>query len=89
MLAEAVAPYGGTIIWRCFVYNCQQDWRDEKTDRARAGYDNFAPLNGQFAESRFVQRYQYSASDALQYQPDVFVYEIPERFLEQLGTLIS
>lgn len=46
-------------------------------------------LNGQFAESRFVQRYQYSASDALQYQPDVFVYEIPERFLEQLGTLIS
>lgn len=44
MLAEAVAPYGGTIIWRCFVYNCQQDWRDEKTDRARAGYDNFAPL---------------------------------------------
>ena len=55
MLAEAVAPYGGTIIWRCFVYNCQQDWRDEETDRARAGYDNFAPLDGQFAENVILQ----------------------------------
>ena len=32
MLAEAVKPYNGLIIWRCFVYNCQQDWRDRKTD---------------------------------------------------------
>ena len=43
MLAEAVKPYNGLIIWRCFVYNCQQDWRDRKTDRARSGYDNFKP----------------------------------------------
>ena len=55
MLAEAVAPYGGTIIWRCFVYNCQQDWRDERTDRAKAGYDNFAPLDGQFADNVILQ----------------------------------
>ena len=41
MLARAVKPYGGTIIWRCFVYNCQQDLRDRRTERARAGYDNF------------------------------------------------
>src|SRR5690606_35184459 len=34
MLAEAVEPFGGKIIWRCFVYNCQQDWRDRETDRA-------------------------------------------------------
>lgn len=32
MLAKAVEPYGGLIIWRCFVYNCRQDWRDYKTD---------------------------------------------------------
>ena len=25
MLAEAVEPYGGLIIWRCFVYNCKQE----------------------------------------------------------------
>ncbi len=55
MLAEAVAPYGGMIIWRCFVYNCTQDWRDRKTDRARAGYDYFKPLDGQFADNVILQ----------------------------------
>lgn len=55
MLAEAVAPYGGKIIWRCFVYNCTQDWRDKKTDRARAGYDYFKPLDGQFADNVVLQ----------------------------------
>ena len=34
-------PCGGHIVWRCFVYNCQQDWRNTKIDRARAGYDLF------------------------------------------------
>ena len=55
MLAEAIAPHGGLIIWRCFVYNCQQDWRDRKTDRARAGYDYFKNLDGQFAENVILQ----------------------------------
>ncbi len=55
MLAEAVKPFGGLVIWRCFVYNCQQDWRDTRTDRARAGYDNFMPLDGSFAEQVILQ----------------------------------
>ena len=55
MLAEAVKPHGGSILWRCFVYDCTQDWRDQKTDRARAQYDTFAPLDGQFAENVFLQ----------------------------------
>lgn len=55
MLAEAINPYGGKIIWRCFVYNCQQDWRDMKTDRARAGYDYFSALDGQFASNVILQ----------------------------------
>lgn len=55
MLAEAVAPYGAKIVWRCFVYNCQQDWRDEKTDRARSGYDNFIGLDGQFLDNVILQ----------------------------------
>lgn len=55
MLAEAVKPFGGIIIWRCFVYNCQQDWRDLKTDRARAGYDYFSSLDGQFADNVILQ----------------------------------
>ncbi len=55
MLAEAVKPYGGTIIWRCFVYNCTQDWRDKKTDRARAGYDNFIHTDGDYADNVILQ----------------------------------
>lgn len=55
MLADAVKPYGGIIIWRCFVYNCQQDWRDKKTDRARSGYDNFMPLDGKFRDNVILQ----------------------------------
>lgn len=55
MLANAVKPYGGIIIWRCFVYNCQQDWRDTVTDRARSSYDNFKPLDGQFMDNVILQ----------------------------------
>jgi len=55
MLAEAIKPHGGIIIWRCFVYNCQQDWRDLKTDRAKAGFDYFSQLDGTFAENVILQ----------------------------------
>nr|MCR5432255.1 alpha-glucuronidase [Lachnospiraceae bacterium] len=55
MLARAVRPFGGLLIWRCFVYNCQQDWRDHKTDRARACYDNFIGLDGQFDDNVILQ----------------------------------
>ncbi len=55
MLAEAVEPYGGLIIWRCFVYNCKQDWRDYITDRARSGYDNFIELDGAFRDNVILQ----------------------------------
>ena len=55
MLGRAIEPYGGIIIWRCFVYNCQQDWRDRVTDRARAGFDHFAPLDGEFRDNVILQ----------------------------------
>jgi len=55
MLAEAVQPFGGEVIWRCFVYNCQQDWRDNSFDRARAAYDNFKCLDNQFASNVILQ----------------------------------
>jgi alpha-glucuronidase len=55
VLARALKPYNGILIWRCFVYNCQQDWRDHKTDRARASYDNFMSLDGQFEENVILQ----------------------------------
>ncbi|MBB6638253.1 alpha-glucuronidase family glycosyl hydrolase [Cohnella thailandensis] len=55
LLAEALRPHGGIVIWRCFVYDCQQDWRDRKTDRARAAYDHFRPLDGKFDENVILQ----------------------------------
>lgn len=55
VLARAIRPYGGLIIWRCFVYNCHQDWRDYKTDRARAAYDNFIGLDGMFEDNVVLQ----------------------------------
>jgi alpha-glucuronidase len=55
MLAAALAPFGGTVHWRAFVYDHRQDWRDRSTDRARAAHDHFAPLDGRFADNVVVQ----------------------------------
>jgi alpha-glucuronidase len=55
MLAEALQPYNGIVLWRCFVYNCLQDWRDRSTDRAKAAYDHFQPLDGQFHSNVILQ----------------------------------
>lgn len=55
LLARAVEPFGGTVFWRCFVYNCEQDWRDRSTDRAKAAYDPFSPLAGRFLPNVILQ----------------------------------
>jgi alpha-glucuronidase len=55
LLAEALAPHGGVVRWRAFVYNHRQDWRDRSTDRARAAFDHFAPLDGQFRDNAILQ----------------------------------
>ncbi|MBR1820217.1 MAG: alpha-glucuronidase, partial [Clostridia bacterium] len=55
MLARAVAPHGGVLVWRAFVYNCQQDWRDTATDRPMAACQTYAPLDGQFDVNVILQ----------------------------------
>ncbi|MFU0800581.1 MAG: Xylan alpha-(1-_2)-glucuronosidase [Xylanivirga thermophila] len=55
MLAEALRPYNGLVIWRCFVYDCLMDWRNRTKDRAKAAYDNFKPLDGQFMDNVILQ----------------------------------
>ncbi|WP_433443956.1 alpha-glucuronidase [Nonomuraea sp. CA-141351] len=55
MLADALAPFGGVVHWRAFVYNHRQDWRDRSTDRARAAHDHFAPLDGRFLDNAILQ----------------------------------
>ena len=55
LLAHALKPHGGILIYRGFVYDHHADWRNLKNDRARAAYDNFQPLDGQFAENSAIQ----------------------------------
>ena len=55
LLAAALEPFGGVVHWRAFVYNHHQDWRDRSTDRARAAYDHFVPLDGQFHANVVLQ----------------------------------
>jgi alpha-glucuronidase len=50
MLADAVAPHGGVVMWRAFVYSSEVS-----TDRIRQAYDEFKPLDGHFRENVFVQ----------------------------------
>lgn len=53
-IAEVLEPFGGLVIWRAFVYK-MQDWRDKKTDRAKAAYEFFAPLDGEFRDNVIIQ----------------------------------
>ena len=50
MLAEAVAPHGGVVMWRAFVYS-----HEVPADRVRQAYDEFKPLDGKFRENVLVQ----------------------------------
>ncbi|MDG4987199.1 alpha-glucuronidase [Lactococcus lactis] len=55
MLAKPFEKYGGLVIWRTFLYNSQTDWRNRKNDRAKAAYENFMPLDGDFADNVILQ----------------------------------
>ncbi len=50
MLAEALEPYKGIVMWRAFVYIPDTD-----PDRAKRAYKEFVPLDGCFSRNVFVQ----------------------------------
>ena len=50
MLAGAVGPYGGVVMWRAFVYS---DTNPE--DRAKQAFSEFMPLDGEFADNVIIQ----------------------------------
>jgi alpha-glucuronidase len=50
VLADAVAPHGGIVMWRAFVYDADVD-----PDRVKRAYLEFVPLDGRFRENVFVQ----------------------------------
>ena len=49
MLAEAVAPFGGIVMWRAFVYS------PTSPDRANQAVEEFLPLDGKFADNVIIQ----------------------------------
>lgn len=55
VLARALKPHGGVLLYRAFVYNHHLDWNDLKADRARAAYDIFHPLDSKFDDNVIVQ----------------------------------
>lgn len=50
MLAEALRPHQGRVIWRAFVYS-----PDPRGDRYKEAFNEFKPLDGLFAENVVVQ----------------------------------
>jgi len=57
MLAEALKPHGGVVMWRAFVYgSTMKDFpREVRADRARQAYDFFHSQDGQFADNVVLQ----------------------------------
>jgi len=49
MLAEALNPFGGVVVWRAFVYS------PSDADRAKQAYLEFNPLDGEFADNVIIQ----------------------------------
>lgn len=60
MLAAAVAPHGGIVMWRAFVYA-----DTDPEDRAKQAYTEFKPLDGRFADNILVQ----VKNGAIDFQP--------------------
>ena len=49
MLADALAPHGGIVMWRAFVYS------PKSSDRANQAVEEFEPLDGQFRDNVLIQ----------------------------------
>ncbi len=60
MMAEAMAPHGGIVMWRAFVYS-----EHDTTDRAKQAYNEFVPLDGKFMKNVLVQ----VKNGAIDFQP--------------------
>jgi alpha-glucuronidase len=50
MLADALKPFDGVVIWRAFVYD-----HNIKEDRAKQAYQEFKPLDGTFRDNVLIQ----------------------------------
>lgn len=55
VVARALKPHNALFFYRGFVYDNHMDWNNLKNDRARAAWDNFHALDGQFDDNVIIQ----------------------------------
>jgi alpha-glucuronidase len=60
LFAAALAPHGGVVMWRAFVYSSRPS-----EDRTRQAYDEFVPLDGKFRANVLLQ----VKNGAIDFQP--------------------
>ncbi len=60
MLADALKPFNGIVMWRAFVYS-----DEEPVDRAKQAYNEFKPYDGNFRDNVMVQ----VKNGAIDFQP--------------------
>lgn len=60
LLADALQPFGGIVMWRAFVYS-----EHDASDRAKQAYSEFVPYDGQFKDNVIVQ----VKNGAIDFQP--------------------
>jgi len=60
MLADAVKPFGGVIMWRAFVYE-----NNVPSERAKQAFNEFKPLDGKFRDNVLIQ----VKNGAIDFQP--------------------
>ena len=93
MLAGVLKPHKGIVMWRAFVYNPQS------SDRANQAYEEFMPLDGQFADNVIIQikngpvdfqpREPYSPLfTAMQKTPMMVEFQITQEYLGAANHLV-
>lgn len=61
MLADALRPYGGIVMWRCFVYGNKH----KGEDRVKQAVTEFLPVDGEFRSNVILQ----AKNGPLDFQP--------------------
>ncbi len=93
MLGKVLKPHKGIVMWRAFVYNPQS------SDRANQAYEEFMPLDGQFADNVIIQikngpidfqpREPYSPLfTAMQKTPMMVEFQITQEYLGAANHLV-
>ncbi|HEY0302041.1 MAG TPA: alpha-glucuronidase family glycosyl hydrolase [Rhizomicrobium sp.] len=60
VLADALAPHGGIVMWRAFIYSAENP-----EDRAKQAYSEIQPLDGKFRDNVVIQ----AKNGAIDFQP--------------------